>query len=49
MIIKIETDTEEEQEKVFEYFKEKCLDALNGSFEISIEDTKLKYKQEKKE
>lgn len=48
MKIIIETPTEEEPEKVFEYFKEKCLDSL-GEFEISIEDTDLKYKQEKKE
>ncbi len=48
MKIIIETPTEEEPEMVFEYVKEKCIEALQ-EFELSIEETDLKYKQEKKD
>ena len=48
MKIIIETPTEEEPEVVFEYVKEKCIEALQ-EFELSIEGTDLKYKQEKKD
>lgn len=42
MKIIIESPTEEIPEKVFDYFIEKCKDALQ-EFTIEIEGTKLKY------
>jgi len=46
MKIIIDTPTEEKPEKVFNYFKEKCIEGLQ-EFNLEIEGTKLKHKQEK--
>jgi len=47
MEIKIKTETETEPERVFSYFKNFCIENLQN-FELSIEGTELKIKQEKK-
>lgn len=47
MKIIIESPTEETSERVFDYFKKFCIENLQ-SFELSIEGTELKFKQEKR-
>ena len=47
MEIKIKTETETDSKRVFEYFKIFCIENLQN-FELSIEGTELKFKQEKR-
>ena len=48
MEIKIETETEVSPKEVFEYLKEKCLDAFQ-SFKIKIENSEFFYERKKDE
>lgn len=47
MRVIIDIQTEEEAERVFERFKQRCIEELQN-FELSIEGTKLKYVEKKK-